>query len=80
MLEQLWHSDNGEKYIPGFVTANFKFQKNFTENLTFTFGVDNIFDKKYQSSNTYNDLTLLTTGAKRKLNLNNPGRYIYANI
>jgi len=72
--------DNGEEHLPGFVTANFKFQKVMTSNLTFTFGVDNILDKTYQSSNTYNDLTLLATGAKRKLGLNNPGRYIYANV
>ncbi len=72
--------DNGEQELGGFVTFNFKYQKLISDNLTFTFGIDNIFNKKYQSSNTYNDLTLLATGAKRKIPLNNPGRYIYANI
>ncbi len=75
-----YDGDNGEQKIPGFITANLKFQKELTPNLTFTFGIDNIFDKKYQSSNTYNDLTLIATGAKRKLGLNNPGRYVYANV
>ncbi len=75
-----YDADNGEQKLPGFITANFKFQKELNQNLTFTFGVDNIFDKNYQSSNTYNDLTLLATGAKRKLGLNNPGRYVYASI
>ncbi len=72
--------DNGEERLPGFVTANFRYKRVLTDNLTLTFGIDNIFNKAYQSSNTYNDLTLLATGAKRKIGLNNPGRYIYANL
>ena len=83
VAQKSWSSfdgDNGEERLPGFVTANFKYQTMLTDNLTLTFGVDNILDKAYQSSNTYNDLTLLATGAKKKIGLNNPGRYIYANI
>ncbi len=75
-----YDKDNGEQEIGGFVTFNFKYKKNLNNNLTFTFGIDNIFDKKYQSSNTYNDLTLIATGAKRKINFNNPGRTIYASL
>ena len=59
---------------------NFKYPKIFTNILIVNVRIYNVYDKKYQSSNTYNDLILLATGAKRKLGLNNPGRYIYANV
>jgi len=75
-----YDSDNGEQEIPGFVVANFKLKREVTPNLEFTFGVDNIFDKTYAQSNTYSDLTLIMSGAKQKVKLNEPGRYIYMNL
>ncbi len=75
-----YDGDNGEQEIPGFVVANFKLEREFTPNLKLTFGVDNIFDKTYTQSNTYNDLTLIVAGGTQKVKLNEPGRYIYCNI
>jgi len=75
-----YDGDNGEQEIPGFVVANFKLKREITPNLHLTFGVDNIFDKTYTPSNTYNDLTLIVAGGTQKVKLNDPGRYIYCNI
>ncbi len=75
-----YDKDNGEHKLSGFATANLKYVTSINHDWTLTFGVDNIFDKTYQSSNTYNDLTLVATGAKKKIGLNNPGRYGYANV
>ena len=75
-----YDGDNGEQEIPGFATANLKYQTLLTNKLTLTFGVDNIFNKTYTPSNTYNDLTLVLAGGGSKVKLNSPGRYGYLNI
>jgi len=75
-----YDGDNGEQEIAGFVVANVKLKRELSRNLEVTLGVDNIFDKTYTPSNTYNDLTLIMTGAKKKVKLNDTGRYIYTNI
>ena len=75
-----YDKDNGEQEIPGFVIANLKIKREITPNLHLTFGIDNIFDKTYTPSNTYNDLTLIVAGGKQKVKLNDPGRYVYLNV
>ena len=75
-----YDKDNGEQEIDGFATANFKLQRELMNRLDFTVGVDNIFNKTYASSNTYNDLTLVVAGGKQKVKLNEPGRYAYVNL
>ncbi len=75
-----YDGDNGEQEIPGFVVANFKLKRELTPKLELTFGIDNIFDKSYTPSNTYNDLTLIVAGGRQKVKLNDPGRYIYCNL
>jgi iron complex outermembrane receptor protein len=46
-----------------------------------TLGIDNIFDKTYAVSNTYNDLILLPTANNNEVMLmNEPGRYLYTNL
>jgi iron complex outermembrane receptor protein len=72
--------DNGEQRLPGFATANLKIKKELTNKLNITLGVDNIFDKAYTPSNTYNDLTLVMAGGTQKVKLNDPGRYAYLNV
>ncbi len=74
-----YDADNGEHKLSGFATANLKYQTMINHKWTITLGVDNLFDKTYQSSNTYNDLTLVQAGGA-KVGLNNPGRYGYINI
>ena len=72
--------DNGEQALPGWGAANFKLKHNFKKGIDLTVGVENIFDKTYARSNTYKDLTLVTTGGGKAVLLNEPGRYVYATI
>ena len=51
----------------------------FSENFEGTLGVDNMMNKTYAQSNTYQDLTLVGTADSRML-LNEMGRYFYANV
>ncbi len=75
-----YDEDNGEQEIDGFATANIKVQRELMKKLELTLGVDNIFNKTYAPSNTYNDLTLIVAGGKQKVKLNDPGRYMYMNL
>ncbi len=73
-------SDNGESELAGYVLINIKANKEINDKIRLTFGVDNLLNRKYASSNTYNDLTLVVTGGKRKVKLFDPGRYLYLNV
>lgn len=74
-------SDNGEQAISGYAIANIKWNRDLTNGFDITLGMDNVFDHTYAVSNTYKDLTLLSTGATDDVILmNEPGRYIYANL
>jgi iron complex outermembrane receptor protein len=74
-------SDNGEQKLDGWTTFNFKVKHAVNKNFDFTIGVDNISDETYATSNTYADLTLVTSGiTSETMLLNNPGRYIYTNL
>lgn len=73
--------DNGEQELGGYTTMNLKGTKTFGKNFELTVGVDNVLDKTYAVSNTYMDLTLLSTGTGGDVMLlNEPGRYVYTNI
>ena len=75
-------SDNGEQAISGYAIANIKWNRDLTKGFDLTLGMNNVFDHAYAVSNTYKDLTLLVTGAANDevMLLNEPGRYIYANL
>jgi len=73
-------SDNGEQKLPGYAVVNLKYNYEVNKNFDLTLGVDNLFDKAYAVSNTYKDLTLLSTGSADRILMNEPGRYIYTNI
>ncbi len=73
-------ADNGESEIPGYVLINVKANKEINDKIRLTFGVDNLLNRKYASSNTYNDLTLVMAGGGKKVKLFDPGRYIYLNV
>ncbi len=77
-----YDSDNGEQPLSGYMIFNLKINKEFSNAFSMTFGVDNIFDKTYATTNTYKDLTLITTGMNVNdvMLLNEPGRYVYLNI
>ncbi len=70
---------NGEQVLPGWGVVNLKGSKTFYDDFELTLGVDNLFDKTYVVSNTYQDLTLLYGGGEVML-MNEPGRYFYANL
>ncbi|CAA6807440.1 MAG: TonB-dependent receptor [uncultured Campylobacterales bacterium] len=72
-------SDNGEQAISGYAVFNIKYSKTFKESFNITLGIENLLDKTYNTSNTYNELTLMNGGGDTML-LNEPGRYIYTNI
>ncbi len=71
--------ENGEQELSGYGVVNLKATKNFTKEIELSVGVDNLFDKDYAVTNTYKDLILLTNGTDTML-LNEPGRYMYANV
>ena len=76
-----YDDDNGEQYLQGYNIINIKAKKEFNKKFEATVGVDNLFDKTYAISNTYADLILLSDGTSGEVMLlNEPGRYIYANI
>ncbi|GIU01002.1 membrane protein [Sulfurovum sp. TSL6] len=73
--------DNGEQELDAYAVVNLKGTKEFGKNFELTVGVDNVLDKTYAVSNTYKDLTLLSTGTTGDVMLlNEPGRYFYTNI
>ena len=80
-----YDSDNGEQAIDNYTVLNLKVNKEFSNGIGITIGVDNIFDEAYTTTNTYKDLTLITTGTTAGtavddvMLLNEPGRYFYIN-
>ena len=74
-----YDAENGEQKLPGYAVFNLKASKHLTKNFEITLGVDNLFDKTYAVSNTYEDLTLISGGGPVML-MNEPGRYVYTNL
>jgi iron complex outermembrane receptor protein len=72
--------DNGEQVLSGWAILNAKIKHAVNKKFDFTLGVNNMLNKTYAQSNTYIDLTLVTTGSGEKLLLNEPGRYVYTNL
>ena len=70
--------DNGEQELGGYTVFNAKYNHKISKNFDITLGVDNIFDKTYASTNTYNDIRYI--GAGNTELLNDPGRYAYINL
>jgi len=73
-------SDNGEQTLDAWSILNFKVKHAVNKNFDFTLGVNNLLDETYAKSNTYADLTLIATNTSDVMLLNEPGRYIYANL
>ncbi len=80
-----YDSDNGEQRLDSYMVFNLKVNKEFSNGIALTLGVDNIFDQTYTTTNTYKDLTLITTSTTTDnaidnvMLLNEPGRYFYIN-
>jgi iron complex outermembrane receptor protein len=72
--------ENGEQELDAYGILNLKGSKTWGD-FELTVGVDNLFDKTYAVSNTYNDLILLpTVGNNEVMLMNEPGRYFYTNL
>ena len=71
-----------EQELAGYALVNLKYTNQLHKNFAITLGMDNLFDKVYNSTNTYQDVTYMDAaiaGSERVL-LNDPGRYGYVNL
>ncbi|MCT7487008.1 TonB-dependent receptor [Aliarcobacter cryaerophilus] len=68
-----------EQEIAGYAVTNLKYTQELFKHFELTLGVDNLFDKVYNSTNTYQDITYVQVGSDRVL-FNDPGRYGYLNL
>lgn len=75
-----YDDDNGEQSIDAWNILNFKLKHAINKKFDLTIGANNIFDTSYATSNTYADLTLIMAGGGNIMLLNEPGRYLYANV
>ena len=71
-------ADNDEQELDGYAVLNLKYDYEINQNFDFTLGVDNVFDKAYATTNTYNDITYIGAGPTQLIN--EPGRYFYVNL
>ena len=73
-----YDEDNGEQKLSGYAVVNMKYEREVNKYIDLTFGVDNILDKTYASTNTYNDIKYIGSGDTELIN--EPGRYFYTNV
>ncbi|MDX3959879.1 TonB-dependent receptor [Aliarcobacter skirrowii] len=70
-----------EQEIAGYALMNLKYSQELFKNFELTLGVDNLFDKVYNSTNTYQDVNYVKTGTNQdQILFNDPGRYGYVNL
>ncbi len=74
-----YDSSAKEQELAGYALFNLKYANQLHKNFGVTIGVDNLLDKVYNSTNTYQDITYATVGSERVL-FNDPGRYGYVNL
>lgn len=74
-----YDSSAQEQELGGYAVFNLKYTNQLHKNIGLTLGVDNVLDKTYASTNTYQDITYLTVNNERIL-FNDPGRYGYVNL
>lgn len=76
-----YDSDNGEQRLSGSSVFNLKYNHFINKSFDITLGINNLFDKTYTTSNTYNDLNLVgLTGSTERFLINEPGRYGFVNL
>ena len=73
-------ADNGEQSMPAYTVVNMKVRHDIMPDIELSLGIDNVFDKSYATTNTYKDLTLLADGSGDVMLINEPARYLYANV
>ncbi|MFT7003042.1 MAG: iron complex outermembrane receptor protein [Sulfurimonas sp.] len=75
-----YDEDNGEQELGAWAILNLKVKHAVSKNFDFTLGVNNLLDEAYATSNTYADLTLISSTTSVTSLLNDPGRYVYTNL
>ncbi len=68
-----------EQEIAGYAIVNLKYSQELFKHFEITLGVDNLFDKVYNSTNTYQDVNYIKV-AQDQILFNDPGRYGYINL
>ncbi|RXJ88795.1 TonB-dependent receptor [Arcobacter sp. CECT 8983] len=74
-----YDSSANEQELDGYAVVNMKYDRDLNKNFILTLGVDNLFDKTYASTNTYQDIKYIATSGEQTL-INDPGRYFYVNL
>ena len=70
-----------EQELAGYAIVNLKYTNQLHKNFALTLGLDNVFDKVYNSTNTYQDIFYATvSGGTDRVLFNDPGRYGYVNL
>ncbi|MCT7463905.1 TonB-dependent receptor [Aliarcobacter cryaerophilus] len=70
-----------EQEIAGYAVTNLKYTQELFKHFELTLGVDNLFDKVYNSTNTYQDVNYVKTVTNQdQILFNDPGRYGYVNL
>ena len=70
-----------EQELAGYAVVNLKYTNQLHKNFALTLGLDNVFDKVYNSTNTYQDIVYATvSGGTDRVLFNDPGRYGYVNL
>jgi iron complex outermembrane receptor protein len=73
-------AENGEQELDAYLITNVKVDHDFGKGFSVAVGINNILDKTYAITNTYNDMILITDGTTKEVMLmNEPGRYFYIN-
>ena len=73
--------ENGEQVLDAWAVLNLKVDHRYANGIGLAIGIDNLFNETYAVSNTYKDLTLLSVDPEGDVMLmNEPGRYLYANL
>jgi iron complex outermembrane receptor protein len=73
-----YDSSADEQELSSYAVFNIKYTNQLHKNVSLTLGMDNLFDKTYASTNTYQDITYVGIGDVQLLN--DPGRYGYVNL
>ena len=75
-----YDSSAKEQELSGYALFNLKYNNQLHKNVGLTLGVDNVFDKVYNSTNTYQDISYASVNMIDRVLFNDPGRYGYVNL
>jgi iron complex outermembrane receptor protein len=74
-----YDSSAKEQELGGYALLNLKYNHTLPKGFDVTVGVDNVFDKTYASTNTYQDIRYVELGGQPVV-FNDMGRYAFINL